>query len=168
MRQNTSISINSGCVYVPEIQYIWVASWQNQQYGMCAQRRLRSAWAFAQSDQSSLCVHWVANDSSFLHADSEDSNQTGRMPRLIWVFAGRKAHFVGFLMRRLIWFRSLKHLKGTFKMPLRKDFKTLWHALFVSNAHMLKTAVEAIISKDVPDLCVVMFWLIHFKHYTDL
>ena len=26
---------------------------------------------------------WVAKDPSFLHADSEDSDQTGRMPRLI-------------------------------------------------------------------------------------
>ena len=41
---------------------------------VCAQRRLRSAW--------------VAKNPSFLHADSEDSDQTGRMPRLIWVFAG--------------------------------------------------------------------------------
>ena len=39
--------------------------------------------------ESSLCAHWVAKDPSFLHADSEDSDQTGRMPRLIWVFAGR-------------------------------------------------------------------------------
>ena len=30
--------------------------WQNQQYGMCAQQRLRSAWASAQSDQSLRCV----------------------------------------------------------------------------------------------------------------
>ena len=30
----------------------------------------------------SLATHW---------AHSEDSDQTGRMPRLIWVFAGRKA-----------------------------------------------------------------------------
>ena len=36
--------------------------------------------------ESSLCAQWVAKDSSFLHADSEDSDQTGRMPRLIWVF----------------------------------------------------------------------------------
>ena len=35
---------------------------------VCAQRRLRSA---------------------FLHADSEESDQTGRIPRLIWVFARR-------------------------------------------------------------------------------
>ena len=63
---------------------------------LCIQRRLRSAWASAQSDplgicpvwsESSLCAQWVAKDPR-LHADSEDSDQTGRMPRLIWVFAG--------------------------------------------------------------------------------
>ena len=48
---------------------------------VCAQRRLRSAWAL-------LCAQWVAKDPNFIHADSEDSDQTGRMPRLIWVFAG--------------------------------------------------------------------------------
>ena len=35
---------------------IWAASWQNQQYGMCAQWRRRSAWASAQSDQSLRCA----------------------------------------------------------------------------------------------------------------
>ena len=69
----------------------WAASWQNQQKRLCAQRRLRSAWASAQSDQSSLCSQCVAKDPSFLQADSEDSDQTGWMPRLIWVFAGRTA-----------------------------------------------------------------------------
>ena len=29
--------------------------------------------------------------------------QTGRMPRLNWVFAGRTRYFVGFVMRRLSW-----------------------------------------------------------------
>ena len=33
--------------------------------------------------ESSLCTQWVAKAPSFLHADSEDSDQTGRMPRLI-------------------------------------------------------------------------------------
>ena len=51
---------------------------------MFAQRRLRSAWS-----ESSLCAQWVAKGPMFLHAESEDSNQTGWMPRLIWVFAGR-------------------------------------------------------------------------------
>ena len=45
---------------------------------------IRSVWS-----ESSLCIQWVAKDPGFLQADSEDSDQTGRMPRLIWVFAGR-------------------------------------------------------------------------------
>ena len=36
--------------------HIGAASWQNKQNGMCAQRKLRSAWASAQSDQSLRCV----------------------------------------------------------------------------------------------------------------
>ena len=38
----------------PFWSYIWTAAWQNQQNNLCAQWRLRSAWASAQSDQSSL------------------------------------------------------------------------------------------------------------------
>ena len=53
--------------------------------------------------ESLQCAQWVAEDPMFLYADSEDSDQTGRMPRLIWVFAGRKGHFVGFVMRQLKW-----------------------------------------------------------------
>ena len=45
---------------------------------------IRPVWS-----ESSLCAQWLAKAPSFLHADSEDFEQTGRMPRLIWVFAGR-------------------------------------------------------------------------------
>ena len=45
---------------------------------------IRPVWS-----KSSLCAEWVAKDPRFLHAYSEDSDQSGRMPRLIWVFAGR-------------------------------------------------------------------------------
>ena len=38
---------------------------------------------------SSLCAQWVAKDPSFLHAESEYSDQTGWMPRLIWAFGRR-------------------------------------------------------------------------------
>ena len=57
---------------------------------------IRLVWS-----ESSLCARWVAKDTAFLRADSEDSDQTGRMPRLIWGFAGRTCHFIGFVMRRL-------------------------------------------------------------------
>ena len=46
----------------------------------------------------------------FLHAESEDSDQTGWMPRLILVFAGRTGHFVGFVMRWFI-FKCLVEMK---------------------------------------------------------
>ena len=48
------------------------------------------------------CAQWVA-DPPFLHADIEDYDHIGRMPRLIWVFAGRTCHFVGLVMLRLIY-----------------------------------------------------------------
>ena len=59
---------------------------------------IRPVWS-----ESSLCPQWVAKDPSFLHAESEDSDQIGRMPRLIWIFAGRTCQFVGFVTRRLIY-----------------------------------------------------------------
>ena len=66
---------------------IWAAMTKPTKW-VYAQRRLRSAWAFAQSEPllfswrnlRSLATHWV---------HSKDSDQNGRMPRLIWVFAGR-------------------------------------------------------------------------------
>ena len=45
------------CSYASTIIIIWAATWQNQQKWVCAQRRLRSAWASAQSDQSLRCPH---------------------------------------------------------------------------------------------------------------
>ena len=56
---------------------------------MCTKRRLRSAWASALSDQSSLSA-WRKLGSLATHwAQSEYFDQTGQMSRLIWVFAGR-------------------------------------------------------------------------------
>ena len=50
--------------------------------------------------ESSPCAQWVAKDPSFLHADSEDSDQTWRMPSLIRVFAG--CTLICLVMSRLI------------------------------------------------------------------
>ena len=57
---------------------------------------IRPVWS-----ESLLCTQWVAKDPSFLHADREDSDQTGWMPRLTWVFAVRTCHFVGFVTKWL-------------------------------------------------------------------
>ena len=90
--------------------HIWATSWQNQQNGMCAQQRLRSAWASAQSDQSSLCAQWVAKDPSFF------SCRQLTLPRLIWVIAGLTCHLLvlswggSFLLR----FEGLESVKTEF------------------------------------------------------
>ena len=46
----------------------WAASWQNQQNGMYAQLRLRSAWTSAQSDQSLCCAlnGWLRTRAFFM------------------------------------------------------------------------------------------------------
>ena len=80
----------------------WATTWQNQQnecvpsedsdqpghppvYPAKTQISLgiHPVWS-----ESSLYSQWVAKGPMFLHADSKDSDQTGRMPRLIWIFAG--------------------------------------------------------------------------------
>ena len=63
----------------------WAASYQNQQSD-CAPSEDSDQPVWSGSSLSawrklgSLATHWV---------HSKDSDQTGRMPRLIWVFAGR-------------------------------------------------------------------------------
>ena len=85
---------------------------------MCAQRRLR--W------ESSLCAQWVAKDPWFLHADSEDSDQTG-MPRLIWAFAGRTQDFVGFVVILLIFMIILWSWIQVLPCKVEKD----WHHIII-------------------------------------
>ena len=53
----------------------WAASWQNQQNDV----RLISVFAVRMKKAGSLATHWV---------HSEASDQTGQMPRLVWVFVG--------------------------------------------------------------------------------
>ena len=79
----------------------WAAARQKQQNDPCAQRRLRSAlnirtvWS-----EFSLSAWRTTGPLTTNRALSEDSDQTGRMPKLIWVFAGRTYHFDGFVVRR--------------------------------------------------------------------
>ena len=80
----------------------WATTWQNQQNDVRPVKYqislgIRPVWS-----ESVQCTQWVAEDPMFLYADSEDSDQTGWMPMLIWVFAGHQGYFAGFVMR---WFK---------------------------------------------------------------
>ena len=53
--------------------------------------RIRAVWS-----ESSVGAFWIANDSTFLYAGSEDSDRTARMRMLIWVFYRRTCQKVRF------------------------------------------------------------------------
>ena len=84
--------------------------WRHRSKGQLSLERIRQlllCWVVHLSRLRTKPTKWHVRRAKtqislgFLHADSEDSNQIGRMPRLIWVFTGRTCHFVGFVMRRL-------------------------------------------------------------------
>ena len=54
--------------------------------------RIRAVWS-----ESSLSAFSIAKDTKILYADNEDSDQTARMRRLIWVFVGRTREEITFL-----------------------------------------------------------------------
>ena len=81
-----------------------------------------------------LTTHWV---------HSEDSDQTGWMPRLIWVFAGRTCHFVGFVVQQLIYF--------IFQFPS------------VSKPKTLEKQYQGILSSVLVDFMQVCILSLHFR-----
>ena len=75
-----------------------VTWWEKVPSAMCAQRRLKSSCAAARCLFGSLLSAWRNFASlAIQNAPSEDSDQTARMCRLIWIFAGRTCPKVRFL-----------------------------------------------------------------------
>ena len=79
----------------------WAAAWQNQQNDVRPAKTLISLGIHPVWSESSLSAWRSPGSLAILRVHSEDSDQTGWMPRLIWVFAGRTGHIVGFVMLRL-------------------------------------------------------------------
>ena len=84
---NSDFKVSKGAIWTR----LWAATWQNQQICVCPATTqislgIRPVWSesslSAWRNLGSLATHW---------AHGKDSDQTGRMPRLIWVFAGRTA-----------------------------------------------------------------------------
>ena len=81
----TDVDVDGGTNWRGRKKYNWAAAGQNQQNHVCPAKtqisqRIHTVWS-----GSLLCAQWEAKDPRFLHADSEDSDQIGRMPRLIWL-----------------------------------------------------------------------------------
>ena len=83
---------------IAPVSLIWAASWQNQQNGMCAQRRLRSAWSesllSAWWKLGPLATHWVHSKdwSDWADAQADLSLRWAHMP-FGW-FGHEAAHLV--------------------------------------------------------------------------
>ena len=108
-----------------EYYNIWSTSWQKPtKWHVRSTKTQISLGIHPIWSESSLCTQWVAKDLSFLHADSEDSDQPERMLRLIWVFAGRTCYFIGFVLRQhMFWWKNKKisvFLGVLKKMPYRE------------------------------------------------
>ena len=85
---------------------------------------------------SSCATHW---------AHSEDSDQTGRMPRQIWVFAGRTCHFVGFVMRWLMRKLMVSTRKTGLSSPPRNimsDYECIYMYLYFTFEWNVSTRPE--------------------------
>ena len=76
--------------------YNWAQ--QTQQNDLCAQQRFRSAWAYAQSEQSLhyTCYEQLKTQPIFMWTVKTDL--TEQKPSEVRVFAGCTDHFVGFVM----------------------------------------------------------------------
>ena len=83
--------------------------------------------------ESLLCAEWVAKDPSLLHADTEDSDPTGRMP--IFFYSGNTCHCVGFVMR---WLKSRSlHNMHIFTVLSTFFEKTLFALRIISTEYSL-------------------------------
>ena len=101
-------------------EYKWAAARQNKQ-NSCA--------PCENSDQHGhppslirvfVCALWVTKDPMIVNVDSEDSDQTGRMARLIRVFAGCSGHFGWFCRMQA---QLLRHLNAFLYCNLSLDHK---------------------------------------------
>ena len=86
---------------------IWATARQNQQNNVCPVKtqislRIHTVWP-----DSSLSAWRTVGSLSTHRVHSEYSDQSGWMPRLIWVYAGRTCHIVGFVVLRLIYLYSI-------------------------------------------------------------
>ena len=85
-----------------------------------------------------LATHWAHSEDS--DQPGHHSDQTGRMPRLIWVFAGRTVT-VGFVMSRLIWKNSRRESTTVL------TYQVLWQE--VSHPHNRDCYDQDIVRQDV-------------------
>ena len=100
--------------------------------------------------ESLLCDQWVAKGPRFLHTDSEYSDQTGhdqtgRMPMLIWVYAGRTVTLLVLSCRGS--YRKYHNRSGFHRIIARMI--AVWRKLWAEYCTAVLNAKHDLLSKDV-------------------
>ena len=104
---------------------------------------------------------WLAKDPVLLRAGSEYSDQGGRMPRLIWVFAGRTVHYVGSVALQLNFIALCNFLLliPFLNLVMQTIFIASAWSNFIENCFVDNTArlLDPIITDDAKIICSVIF-----------
>ena len=111
----------------------------------------RTVWSvFAWRNIGSSATHW---------AHCEVSDQIGRMPMLIWVFAVRTDHFVGFVMRWLIYWKRGSVINAGTVVVIRSSVSiAAWDELaFCSHPHNFKDFIHIFISSIIVIINAIYF-----------
>ena len=95
--------------------------------------RICAGWS-----ESSLGAFWIAKDAKFLPVDNEDSDQTVRMCRLIWVLVGRIFQKVLF---HTLWLISLVYDNNN--LIIRVSIRKLWWPLILSQKYFTNCVIVA-------------------------
>ena len=82
------------------------------QHDLCAQGRLRSAWASAQSEQSSLCTQWGPWDPRYLHQGGHWSGKS--QGNLIFLQGQGKVREYCKLVREILNTKKVREKSGNF------------------------------------------------------
>ena len=108
----------------------WYTTWDNVPSARHAQGRFKSACAYAQSYQSLRSLHKIYAYLAISNAPCEDSDQTARMRRLIWIFIGRTCPKECFLTLRFI----LSKTRLTCASAVWSDFGVHLHSTRICDA----------------------------------
>ena len=107
-------------------RYHLAMTWQNQQ-----NVGVHPVWS-----ESLMCAHWVAKYPSFLMRTAK-TDQTGQMPRLIWVFAGRTAILLVLSCHHSITF-AIWHVAISLDSIIKSESYIKDRYVFVNMSHMTK------------------------------
>ena len=122
------------------LYYIWCVPWENVPFWhVCPTKtqtslRIRAVWS-----ESSLSAWTTFASLAIQYAFSEDSDQTARMLRLIWIFAVRTCFFL--MSRRTCSWKTFIACVYLMRLDTRGKFPYFW-VDYLQSSHSIQTPKE--------------------------